>query len=82
MKKKLAVLLVFLVVLVVLGFTLENQQPVELVFLGVQTPRLPISLFIILTLLLGMLVGPALRVLFLLRRRHGRDMNQTHMRDQ
>ncbi|OOL38573.1 lipopolysaccharide assembly protein LapA domain-containing protein [Pseudomonas sp. FSL W5-0299] len=82
MKKKLAVLLVFLVVLVVLGFTLENQQPVELVFLGVQTPRLPISRFIILALLIGMLVGPVLRTLLLLHRRRGRDLNQAHMRYQ
>jgi len=82
MKKKLTILLAFLVVLIVLGFTLENQQPVELVFLGVLTPRLPISLFIILTLLIGMLVGPALRTLFLLRRRRGRNLNQAHMRDQ
>ncbi|WP_338802651.1 DUF1049 domain-containing protein [Pseudomonas sp. RSB 5.4] len=82
MKKKLTILLVFLVVLIVLGFTLENQQSVELVFLGVPTPRLPISLLIILTLLIGMLVGPALRTLFLLRRRHGRNLNQAHMRDQ
>jgi len=49
-----------LLVLVVLAFVLENQQPISLLFLGLAGPQLPVSLVVVIALLAGMLVGPIL----------------------
>ena len=53
-------LLVLLIALLMLVFALENQQSVSLLFLGWAGPQLPVSLLIIIALLIGMLIGPAL----------------------
>ncbi|MBN6775243.1 DUF1049 domain-containing protein [Pseudomonas granadensis] len=49
-----------LMVLIVLAFVLENQQSVTLLFLGFSGPQLPVSVVVVLTLLIGMLIGPVL----------------------
>lgn len=60
LKRILLGVFVLLLVLVVLAFVLENQQPVSLLFLGWAGPQLPISLVMVLVLLLGMVIGPIL----------------------
>lgn len=63
--KKLSSLLIILVALAAtLLFSLENQQPVSLVFLGWSVPPWPVSIYILGALLLGLLVGPLLGVIF------------------
>jgi putative membrane protein len=54
----LLVIAVLLLVLAVLAFVLENQQPVSLLFLGWAGPQLPISVVTVVALLIGMLIGP------------------------
>ena len=62
--KRVVVLLILLVVgLGCLTFVLENQQNVSLAFLGWATPDMPISIFLGLTLIVGMLIGPFLGLL-------------------
>ncbi|MNP72267.1 hypothetical protein D3C76_1687820 [compost metagenome] len=54
------VLFTLLIVFGVSAFMLENQQPVALVFLGWSLPQLPVSVFILLALIVGLIVGPML----------------------
>jgi len=62
--KKLFLFLTVLVALAVtLLFSLENQQPVALVFAGWSTPQWPVSICILAALLLGLMVGPLLGLL-------------------
>lgn len=62
-KRGVVVLAVLVVVGVVLAFVLENQQGVFLSFLGMATAQIPVSVFVIGALLIGMLIGPLLGVL-------------------
>ncbi|MNP65463.1 hypothetical protein D3C76_1610530 [compost metagenome] len=62
-KRLLFVLFLLVVVLGVLFFVLENQQPVALVFLGWMLPQLPVSVFVLAALLAGLAVGPVLALL-------------------
>ncbi|MBM0285302.1 LapA family protein [Pseudomonas chlororaphis] len=57
-KRVLFVVLILLLVLAILAFVLENQQPISLLFLGWAGPQLPASLITITALLFGMLIGP------------------------
>ena len=67
--KRVAVVLTVLVVaLVVLAFVLENQQGVALSFLGLATAQMPVSVFVVVALIAGMLIGPVLGVLMRPRR--------------
>ncbi|AIB35552.1 MULTISPECIES: lipopolysaccharide assembly protein LapA domain-containing protein [Pseudomonas] len=50
--------------LVVVFFVLENQQGATLSFFGWSTVELPVSVFTLLALLVGMIVGPAIAVVF------------------
>ncbi|MFL7963457.1 LapA family protein [Pseudomonas kielensis] len=50
-------------------FVLENNQPVALLFLGWPAPQLPVSVFVILALLAGMILGPLLAWFMSARRR-------------
>ncbi|WP_350613017.1 lipopolysaccharide assembly protein LapA domain-containing protein [Pseudomonas sp. HY7a-MNA-CIBAN-0227] len=68
-KRVAMVLTVLIVALVILAFVLENQQDVALAFLGWSTPQMPVSVFVTLALIVGMLLGP---VLGLLVKRSGR----------
>ncbi|MBD8094287.1 LapA family protein [Pseudomonas fluorescens] len=63
-KRVVLVLSVLIVALVVLGFVLENQQAVSVSFLGWASVPLPVSVFVVLALLIGMLIGPVFAVLF------------------
>ncbi|WIE48891.1 LapA family protein [Pseudomonas sp. GM17] len=60
LKRVLLAVLILLLVLAILAFVLENQQPVSLLFLGWAGPQLPASLVAIAALLFGMLIGPLL----------------------
>ena len=62
-KRVALVLIVLIVALAILAFVLENQQDVALAFLGWSTPELPVSVFVTLALIVGMLVGPLLSLL-------------------
>ncbi|EJM75231.1 lipopolysaccharide assembly protein LapA domain-containing protein [Pseudomonas sp. GM55] len=59
-KRVLLAVFVLLLVLVVLAFILENQQSISLLFFGLVGPQLPVSLLMVLTLLVGMAIGPIL----------------------
>ncbi|WP_053178531.1 lipopolysaccharide assembly protein LapA domain-containing protein [Pseudomonas kilonensis] len=68
--KRLAlVVLALLVASAIVLFVLENNQPVALLFLGWSTPQLPVSVFVVLALLAGMVVGPSLAWFLGMRRR-------------
>jgi len=59
--KRLIVLVVALALAAsVVFFTLENRTPIHLVFLGWNSPELPIALFIMSTFIIGLIVGPLL----------------------
>ncbi|AEA67754.1 MULTISPECIES: lipopolysaccharide assembly protein LapA domain-containing protein [Pseudomonas] len=59
--KRLAlVVLALLVASAIVLFVLENNQSVALLFLGWSAPQLPVSVFVILALLAGMMFGPLL----------------------
>ncbi|WP_350601396.1 LapA family protein [Pseudomonas sp. 65/3-MNA-CIBAN-0223] len=60
LKRVVLALFVLLLVLATLAFVLENQQSVSLLFLGWAGPQLPVSLFLVLALLIGMVIGPLL----------------------
>lgn len=62
-KRVVLVLAVLIVALVVLAFVLENQQDVTISFLTWATPQLPVSLFVVGALIVGMVIGPALGLL-------------------
>ncbi|SDU99371.1 lipopolysaccharide assembly protein LapA domain-containing protein [Pseudomonas mucidolens] len=72
-KRVILVLIVLLAALAILAFVLENQQNVALAFLGWSTPQMPVSVFVTLALIAGMLIGPFLG---LLRKRNGRRKQQ------
>jgi uncharacterized integral membrane protein len=59
-KRVLLAVFVLLLVLAVLAFILENQQSVSLLFLGWAWPQLPVSLFMVVALLIGMVIEPIL----------------------
>ena len=62
--KRVVLLIILLIVgLGVLTFVLENQQDASLVFLGWSTPEMPVSIFMGLALVVGMLIGPLLNLL-------------------
>ncbi|MBN2974891.1 hypothetical protein BFW88_07940 [Pseudomonas fluorescens] len=58
LKRVSALLLVLVLLLGILAFVLENQQSVSLQFLGWAAPQLPVSVFVVLALLIGMIIGP------------------------
>lgn len=62
-KRVVLVLIVLIAALAVLAFVLENQQGVALAFLGWSTPQMPVSVFVTLALIIGMLIGPFLGLL-------------------
>lgn len=62
-KRVALVLAVLIVTLVVLGFVLENQQGVSLSFLGRSTTQLPVAVFVVAALVIGMVIGPLFGIL-------------------
>lgn len=72
--KRLIVLLLLMVAIVVgIVFTSENSQQLSLVFLGYELPELRLGLWLVLTLLLGSVVGLTLCTFSLLIR--GQSVN-------
>ena len=61
-KRVVAVLIAVLAALVVLAFVHENQQGVVLSFLGWSTAQMPVAVFVVAALIVGMLIGPLLGV--------------------
>lgn len=59
-KRGVLVVCALAVILAILVFVLENQQPTSLALLGWHTSELPVSLFFIGALLVGMAIGPVL----------------------
>ena len=59
-KRVLLGVFVLLLALAILLFVLENQQSVSLLFLGWVGPQIPLSVVVVLTLLVGMVIGPLL----------------------
>ncbi|MFS2199775.1 MULTISPECIES: LapA family protein [Pseudomonas] len=47
-----------LIVVLIVAFVLENQELVGVQFLGWLMPKLPVSLYMLLSLLIGLAVGP------------------------
>ena len=62
-KRVLLAVFVFFSALVVLVFVLENQKTASLSFLGWTTAELPVSVFVALSLTVGLVIGPALRLI-------------------
>ncbi|WP_092300233.1 lipopolysaccharide assembly protein LapA domain-containing protein [Pseudomonas sp. NFIX28] len=62
-KRVVLVVVALLVALTYLLFILENQQEVTLSFAVWSTPPLPASVFVTVSLLVGMIVGPLCGVL-------------------
>lgn len=71
-KRVFLVLAVLAVALVVLAFVLENQQGVSLSFLGWTTLQLPVAVYVVAALIVGLMVGPLLCVLVSATRRQKR----------
>lgn len=67
-KRVAAVVTVLVVALVVLVFVLENQQGTSLSFFGSSTGQMPVSVFVVIALFVGMLIGPFLGALTRARR--------------
>lgn len=52
------ILVVLVLLLGIAAFVLENPQSVSLRFFGWGAPQLPISVFVVVALLIGMIIGP------------------------
>lgn len=63
-KRVLLIVAVLVIAVAVLGFVLENQNTVSLRFLGWETGQLPVAVFVVIALIVGMLTGPLIRALF------------------
>jgi len=61
-KRVVLVLGVLTICLAVLAFVLENRQQVALSFLGVFTPAMPVSVFVVISMIVGLILGPLLGV--------------------
>ena len=57
LKRVLLILVFLLVALATMDFMLENQQSISLQFLEMQSPALPLSLYVVLSFILGGVLG-------------------------
>ena len=57
LKRVLLILVFLLVALATMDFMLENQQSISLQFLETQSPALPLSLSVVLSFILGSVLG-------------------------
>lgn len=62
-KRVVLVIVLSIVVLAILAFVLENQQGVVLSFFGWATFKLPVSVLMVLSLIIGLITGPIVRLL-------------------
>lgn len=68
-KRVMLAVIILLIVLATVVFVLENQQSVSLVFLGWSAPELSVAVPVIVALLIGMMIGPALGWIVRLRKK-------------
>lgn len=73
-------LLVVLLVLFAMLFTLNNQEPVSLDFLLYQTPPLSVALWLVLTLILGVILGAAAASVTVARSRMARRRTEKQLK--
>ena len=73
-------LLVVVLVLFAMLFTLNNQEPVTLDFLFYQTPALSIALWLVLTLILGAILGASAASLTVARSRMARRRTEKQLK--
>lgn len=59
-KRLILVLFLLLLGAAVVAFVLENQQPASLAFMGFSLPTLPLSVFVLVALIVGLAIGPLL----------------------
>ncbi|WP_371049074.1 lipopolysaccharide assembly protein LapA domain-containing protein [Pseudomonas fluorescens] len=59
-----------IVAVATLVFMLENPTPVSVSFLGWSTPHLPISLFLVISMLTGLVLGPFFTLYTVMRKRN------------
>ena len=62
-KRVVLVIVLFVVILAILAFVLENQQGAVLSFFGWTTLQLPVSVLMVLSLIVGLVAGPVFRLL-------------------
>lgn len=74
LNRLLLVLLFLALMAFVVLFILENQQVVALVFLGYTSPQLPISVLMLIAILLGLAIGPAMGIWVVWRNQHKRRL--------
>lgn len=79
-RRILLTLLVVLLVLFAMLFTLNNQEPVALDFLFYRTPSLSIALWLVLTLILGGILGAGAASLTVLRSRMARRRTEKQLK--
>lgn len=64
LKRVLLGVFMLVLVMVILTFTLENQQSTSLIFLGWSSAQMPVAAYMLLAFLIGMVIGPLLALLF------------------
>lgn len=57
LKRALLIVVLLLVALATMDFMLENQQTTTLQFLEIQSPELPLSIYIVFSFILGSILG-------------------------
>jgi len=57
LKRVLLIIVLLLVALATMDFMLENQQSTTLQFLEIQSPELPLSIYIVFSFILGSILG-------------------------
>ncbi|HDY96869.1 MAG TPA: LapA family protein [Pseudomonas sabulinigri] len=57
LKRALLIIVLLLVALATMDFMLENQQTTTLQFLEIQSPELPLSIYIVFAFILGSILG-------------------------
>ncbi len=57
-KRLLVVIIALALAAIVVFFTLENRQLIQLIFFGWQTPELPVALYVMGAFVLGLVIGP------------------------
>lgn len=62
-KRVVLVIVLSIVVLAILAFVLENQQGAVLSFFGWTTFKLPVSVLMVLSLIIGLITVPIVRLL-------------------
>jgi uncharacterized integral membrane protein len=66
--RRVGLLLVVVIAgLATVGFVLENQEGVSLSLFGWVSAQLPVAVFVVTALIVGMVIGPILRGLFFYR---------------